>query len=316
MPWGAPELASRERRTVRVRVWGEGAAEPSAWSEDVVVEAGLLEPSDWTAAARPAAAAGARGHRGAGDPAPPRVRARQARRPRPAVRHRAGRVRGGDRTARSSATTCWPRAGPATEHRLRYQTYDVTDLLRRGPARDRRHPRRRLVPRPPRVHRWTAPLRRPDRRLRAAGGRPPRRDPHGRHDRRLVAVDASARRPGPTSTRARRSTSAASCPAGRTAGFDDADWTPVEVGSLDVGHPGRARPARRCGGPRPPGPGDHRPRRRARRWSTSARTWSAGSGFSLPDGPAGTEITVRHAEVLEHGELGHAAAAQGGRRPT
>ena len=24
----------------------------------------------------------------------------------------------------------------------------------------------------------------------------------------------------------------------------------------------------------------------------------------LPDGPAGTEITVRHAEVLEHGELG------------
>ena len=26
--------------------------------------------------------------------------------------------------------------------------------------------------------------------------------------------------------------------------------------------------------------------------------------FTLPDGPAGTEITVRHAEVLEHGELG------------
>ena len=47
--WGAPPLTSRERRTVRVRVWGEGAAEPSAWSEDVVVEAGLLEPADWTA---------------------------------------------------------------------------------------------------------------------------------------------------------------------------------------------------------------------------------------------------------------------------
>ena len=26
--------------------------------------------------------------------------------------------------------------------------------------------------------------------------------------------------------------------------------------------------------------------------------------FSLPDAPAGTEITVKHAEVLEHGELG------------
>ena len=49
VPWGAPPLASRERRTVRVRVWGEGDAEPSAWSEDVVVEAGLLEPADWTA---------------------------------------------------------------------------------------------------------------------------------------------------------------------------------------------------------------------------------------------------------------------------
>ena len=50
VPWGASPLTSRERRTVRVRVWGvasgEGAAEPSAWNEDVVVEAGLLEPSD------------------------------------------------------------------------------------------------------------------------------------------------------------------------------------------------------------------------------------------------------------------------------
>jgi alpha-L-rhamnosidase len=49
VPWGAPPLASRDRRTVRVRVWGSGDAQPSAWSEDVVVEAGLLEPSDWTA---------------------------------------------------------------------------------------------------------------------------------------------------------------------------------------------------------------------------------------------------------------------------
>ena len=47
--WGAPPLTSRERRTIRVRVWGEGDAEPSAWSEDVVVEAGLLDSSDWTA---------------------------------------------------------------------------------------------------------------------------------------------------------------------------------------------------------------------------------------------------------------------------
>ena len=54
VPWGAPELVSRDRRSVRVRVWGEGAAEPSAWSEsawseDTVVEAGLLDPADWSA---------------------------------------------------------------------------------------------------------------------------------------------------------------------------------------------------------------------------------------------------------------------------
>ena len=48
VPWGASPLRSRERRSVRARVWGEGAAEPSAWSEDVVVEAGLLEPSVWS----------------------------------------------------------------------------------------------------------------------------------------------------------------------------------------------------------------------------------------------------------------------------
>jgi alpha-L-rhamnosidase len=47
--WNAPPLASRERRTARVRVWGQGDAEPSPWSDDAVVEAGLLTPKDWTA---------------------------------------------------------------------------------------------------------------------------------------------------------------------------------------------------------------------------------------------------------------------------
>ena len=93
------------------------------------------------------------GARGAGAAAAPRVRARQARRPRPAVRHRARRVRGRARTAPSSATTCWPPAGPRYEHRLRYQTFDVTDLARRGAERDRRPARRRLVPRLRRLRR-------------------------------------------------------------------------------------------------------------------------------------------------------------------
>ncbi len=49
VPWGAPALASRERRRARVRVWGAGEPDPSAWSEWAPVEAGLLAASDWSA---------------------------------------------------------------------------------------------------------------------------------------------------------------------------------------------------------------------------------------------------------------------------
>lgn len=53
--WPAPPLRSRDRRDVRVRVWGrtDDGAEPQAtdWSGPVRVEAGLLEPAeDWHAA--------------------------------------------------------------------------------------------------------------------------------------------------------------------------------------------------------------------------------------------------------------------------
>ncbi|WP_426570017.1 family 78 glycoside hydrolase catalytic domain [Streptomyces canus] len=47
--WPGEPLASRERVTVRVRVWAPGGDEPSAWSEPSVVEAGLLDPADWRA---------------------------------------------------------------------------------------------------------------------------------------------------------------------------------------------------------------------------------------------------------------------------
>ncbi|MFT3887727.1 MAG: family 78 glycoside hydrolase catalytic domain [Arachnia sp.] len=50
-PWPFAPLASRQRATVRVRVWGEGETEPSAWSPTARVEAGLLDAGDWTAAA-------------------------------------------------------------------------------------------------------------------------------------------------------------------------------------------------------------------------------------------------------------------------
>ncbi|HZA00427.1 MAG TPA: family 78 glycoside hydrolase catalytic domain [Acidimicrobiales bacterium] len=48
VPWPADRLRSRQRCRVRVRVWGsDGAA--SGWSDAAAVEAGLLEPSDWAA---------------------------------------------------------------------------------------------------------------------------------------------------------------------------------------------------------------------------------------------------------------------------
>ena len=48
VPWPAEPLESRQRRRVRVRVWGsDGGA--SAWSDPAEVEAGLLDASDWSA---------------------------------------------------------------------------------------------------------------------------------------------------------------------------------------------------------------------------------------------------------------------------
>ena len=192
VPWGAPELASRERRTVRVRVWGEGAAEPSAWSEDVVVEAGLLEPADWSAELvqpllpEPEA-------RGAGA-----LLRREFVLDKPVVRARLYATAQGVYEAELNGAVVGDHVlapgWTSYEHRLRYQTYDVTDLLSEGPN----------AIGVTLADGWyrgylgfageTAALRRPDRRLRAAGGRAPRRQPHhGRHDRRLVAVDASGR---------------------------------------------------------------------------------------------------------------------------
>jgi len=49
VPWPGDPLGSRARRTVRVRVTGRDGSS-SGWSEPLAIEAGLLEPADWTAA--------------------------------------------------------------------------------------------------------------------------------------------------------------------------------------------------------------------------------------------------------------------------
>ncbi|MFJ4166908.1 family 78 glycoside hydrolase catalytic domain [Microbacterium sp. NPDC089698] len=48
VPWIGPDLASRDRRSVRVRVFDESGT-MSRWSDAAALEAGLFEPSDWTA---------------------------------------------------------------------------------------------------------------------------------------------------------------------------------------------------------------------------------------------------------------------------
>ncbi|MEU4164811.1 family 78 glycoside hydrolase catalytic domain [Actinoplanes sp. NPDC026670] len=48
VPWPGRPLTSGEQRTVRVRVWTDHG--PSDWSQDLTVEAGLLNAEDWTAA--------------------------------------------------------------------------------------------------------------------------------------------------------------------------------------------------------------------------------------------------------------------------
>ena len=86
---------SRERRAVRVRVWGPDGDGPSPWSDEAVVEAGLLEPGGLDGGARRAGGRRRAAGRRPGAPAAPRVRAARRRGLGAAVRHRPRRVRAG-----------------------------------------------------------------------------------------------------------------------------------------------------------------------------------------------------------------------------
>jgi alpha-L-rhamnosidase len=128
--WPFAPLASRERLSLRVRVWGsDGSA--SAWSRPYAVEAGLLRPDDWSARfVTPGWEEGARA------------------RPAPLLR-REFSVKAGVAEARLYITALGVyeaqingrRVGDhvldpgwtSYHHRLRYQTFDVTPLVREGP---------------------------------------------------------------------------------------------------------------------------------------------------------------------------------------
>jgi alpha-L-rhamnosidase len=130
VPWPFAPLQSRERRTIRVRAWGvDGQA--SAWSEPAIVEAGLLHPGDWTARFV----------------TPDWDEDLSAPQPAPLLRH-TFEVRPDVTQARLYVTALGVYEaqinGAAVgdhvltpgwtsyNHRLRYQTFDVTAMLREG----------------------------------------------------------------------------------------------------------------------------------------------------------------------------------------
>jgi alpha-L-rhamnosidase len=130
VPWPAAPLESRQRSTVRVRV--RGGREWSSWSEPATVEAGLFAPDDWSARFISPRDIG-----GLEQPAPTvsgtitlpgdMVRARLYATAHGVYQATLNGYRVGDQELAPGWTSY--------QHRLRYQTYDVTDLVRPGENR-------------------------------------------------------------------------------------------------------------------------------------------------------------------------------------
>jgi alpha-L-rhamnosidase len=130
VPWPVRPLATREQATVRIRVRGGG--DWSQWSEPATVEAGLLDAGDWTARfVSPREIGGL-------EAAAPIVSGRVTL-PDGIVRARLYATAhglysaelNGRRVGDQELAPGWT----AYQHRLRYQTYDVTDLVTPGENR-------------------------------------------------------------------------------------------------------------------------------------------------------------------------------------
>jgi alpha-L-rhamnosidase len=126
VPWPVAPLVSRETAQVRVRVRGD--AEWSDWSEPATVEAGLIESSEWSARfVSPGPTSNAPILTGRLDVPEKVVQARLY-----ATAHGVYRAElNGRRVGDQELAPGWT----AYEHRLRYQTYDVTDLVTSGENR-------------------------------------------------------------------------------------------------------------------------------------------------------------------------------------
>ena len=129
VPWPAAPLTSRARATVRVRVFDGDAA--SAWSPITALEAGLLEAADWVAV--PVGADWPEEPE-SDERRPPLVRTSFVARPPASARlyvtaHGLYEVElNGVRIGREAMAPGWT---PYNE-RLRYATYDVTELVQDG----------------------------------------------------------------------------------------------------------------------------------------------------------------------------------------
>jgi alpha-L-rhamnosidase len=130
VPWPDAPLASRERATVRVRV--RGGDQWSPWSEPATVEAGLLAAGDWAARFVSPRQIGR-----IGGPAP--ILTGRVVLPDGVVSARLYATAHGVYSAEVNGRRVGDQelapGWTAYQHRLRYQTYDVTDLLTAGENR-------------------------------------------------------------------------------------------------------------------------------------------------------------------------------------
>ncbi|RKS75471.1 alpha-L-rhamnosidase [Motilibacter peucedani] len=130
-PWPGPALASRERAAVRVRVWGR-TTQVTAWSDETTLEVGLLSPQDWSAAF----VSPADGEHVTVD-GPADLLRREFTVGEELLRARLYASAcgvyelelNGSKVGADVLAPGWTSYG----HRLKYQTYDVTTQLRRGP---------------------------------------------------------------------------------------------------------------------------------------------------------------------------------------
>ncbi|MGM9470409.1 glycoside hydrolase family 78 protein [Pseudarthrobacter sp. YS3] len=299
--WPAPPLTSRQRVAARVRVWGTDDDGPSAWSPVAYVEAGLLNPEDWQAAMiRPAWDEASESI----EPAARLSRTFEVSGPVASARLYAS-AHGvyvasinGRRVGRDILAPGWT----SYHHRLRYQTYDVTDYLQPGTN--------------------VIGLEVADGWWRGYLGFQGKRNTY--HDRTAVLAQLEMTDGGGNVTvlgtdsdwlAGRSPIVAADLYVGETydARLEDGGWAGAGTDGSAGLHPVETEAFDAAVLVAPDGPPVRATEERA-----VAAVLASPSGKTILDfgqnlvgrvritvkGPAGTEVTLRHAEVLEHGELG------------